>query len=95
VARTPALKPLLAGATWIGNRRWDLRFHSGETLALPEGEEAAAHALTQFARMDAAKAMLGQGYVRFDMRIPGRTVVRISDEPGKTITAPVVQPDSI
>ena len=31
----PALKPLLAGATWVGNRRWDLRFQSGEQLLLP------------------------------------------------------------
>src|SRR3546814_1735223 len=35
----PALKPMLAGATWVGNRRWDLRFQTGETLSLPEGKE--------------------------------------------------------
>ena len=32
-----SLKELLAGATWGGNRRWDLRFRSGETRSLPEG----------------------------------------------------------
>src|SRR3546814_297060 len=40
-ADTPQLRPLLAGATWVGGRRWDIRFQSGETLALPEGVEAA------------------------------------------------------
>ena len=37
----------MAGATWIGGRRWDLRFQSGEVLALPEGEAAARKALDQ------------------------------------------------
>jgi len=48
----PALRPMVTGATWIGNRRWNLEFDSGETLALPEGEETAAAALLNFARMD-------------------------------------------
>ena len=37
-----ALKAQVVGATWVGNRRWDLQFETGETLALPEGEKAAA-----------------------------------------------------
>ncbi len=71
-----ALKPLLAGATWIGNRRWDLRFESGEVLALPAGEKAAAEALTNFARMDGVNRLLGRGTARFDMRNPDRMVLR-------------------
>lgn len=84
-ADTPQLKPLLAGATWVGGRRWDIRFQSGETLALPEGAEAAQKALTHFARMDKAAQLLGRGLVRFDMRIPGKIVVRVSDVPGSTV----------
>ena len=45
----PALKQMLAGATWVGNRRWDLRFQSGETLSLPEGDTQSASALVNFA----------------------------------------------
>ncbi len=71
-----ALKPLLAGATWIGNRRWNLRFESGEILALPAGEKAAAVALTNFARMDGVNRLLGRGTARFDMRNPDRMVLR-------------------
>lgn len=73
----PALKPMLAGATWIGKRRWDLRFQSGETLALPEGAPAAAAALVKFARMDGTDRLLGRGFVRFDMRIPDKFYVRL------------------
>ncbi len=82
---TPELKAILEGATWIGGRRWDLRFQSGEVLALPEGDEAAQRALVKFARMDRMTQLLGRGLVRFDMRIPGKFIVRVSREPGSTI----------
>lgn len=78
----PALKPLVKAATWIGNRRWDLSFNTGERLALPEGEEAAARALTKFAELDGADRLLGRGYLRFDMRDPSRLVVRM---PGQVV----------
>jgi cell division protein FtsQ len=79
----PALKPVLAGATWVGNRRWDLRFQSGETLALPEGEDIAANALTRFAKIDGVERLLGRGFVRFDMRDPSKFVVRVSRDQGR------------
>ena len=41
MAGVPTLKPQLASATWVGGRRWDLNFQSGETVALPEGDGAA------------------------------------------------------
>ena len=73
----PALKPMLAGATWVGNRRWDLRFQSGETLSLPEGDTQSASALVNFARMDGVNRLLGRGIVKFDMRDPDRFVLRL------------------
>jgi len=77
VAKAPSLKPVIAGATWIGERRWDLRFQSGETLALPEGQDEAQRALVKFARMDTAQRLLGRGFLRFDMRDPTRFVARV------------------
>jgi cell division protein FtsQ len=81
----PNLKPALAGATWVGGRRWDLRFQSGEVLALPEGEAAARKALTKFASMDQSVQLLGKGYVRIDMRDPKRMLIRLPGDPGSTV----------
>jgi cell division protein FtsQ len=75
-----SIKPLLAGATWVGNRRWDLRFDSGETLSLPEGEAAAKRALAKFTHLEGSNRLLGRGIVRFDMRDPSRFVLRMPPE---------------
>ncbi|WP_428683300.1 cell division protein FtsQ/DivIB [Sphingopyxis sp.] len=80
LAEASSLKELLAGATWVGNRRWDLRFRSGETLSLPEGETDAKAALAKFAHMDGANRLLGRGILRFDMRDPNRFVLRLPHE---------------
>jgi len=80
----PSLKTMLAGATWVGNRRWDLRFQSGEVLALPEGPDEASKALLSFARIDGVDRLLGRGFVRFDMRDPTKLVARTpKDQPIK------------
>ncbi|MEA3009326.1 MAG: cell division protein FtsQ [Sphingomonadales bacterium] len=88
----PNLRPAMAGATWIGGRRWDLRFQSGEVLLLPEGEAAARKALTKFASMDQSVQLLGKGYVRIDMRDPRRMLIRLSSEPGSTV--PEIAPEA-
>jgi len=72
----PALKPKVRAATWVGNRRWDLLFDTGETLSLPEGDMEAAKALKLFADKVNANKLLGSGYVKFDLRDPTRMVVR-------------------
>jgi cell division protein FtsQ len=76
----PALKPLVKAATWVGNRRWNLTFETGETLLLPEGEDLAAKALVKFAEMDGVHPLLNKGWVRFDMRDPTRFVSRKSGD---------------
>jgi len=85
MAAVPTLKPQLTSATWVGGRRWDLNFQSGETVALPEGEEAAMAALSKFARVDKQSGLLGRGIVRFDLRIPGKMIVRLPRAPGEPI----------
>lgn len=88
--RAPSLKPMLASASWVGGRRWDLQFESGETLALPAGEEAAGKALYRFARMDGVERLLGRGFVRFDMRDPKKFVARVGQKQ-KSIDKPAQQ----
>jgi cell division protein FtsQ len=85
MATVPTLKAQLASATWVGGRRWDLNFQSGETLALPEGEEAARAAIGKFANLDRNNGLLGRGVVRFDLRIPGKMIVRLPRAPGEAI----------
>ncbi|MBW4329717.1 cell division protein FtsQ/DivIB [Stakelama sp. CBK3Z-3] len=81
----PALKPLVRAATWIGNRRWDLIFTSGERLQLPEGKAESARALAKFAALEGTQGLLGKGYIRLDMRDPSRLVVRMPDADDKVI----------
>lgn len=86
----PALRPQVKAATWVGNRRWDLTFESGETLALPEGDAEAARALVRFAQLDGVKPLLGRGWVRFDMRDPAKLVAR---KPGEAANRAITDPD--
>jgi cell division protein FtsQ len=81
----PTLKPQLASAAWVGRRRWDLSFQSGETVALPEGDAAARSALQKFAKADRSTGLLGRGIVRIDLRIPGKMIVRLPRAPGEPI----------
>ena len=81
----PTLKAQLTSATWIGGRRWDLNFQSGETVALPEGEDGAKAALMKFARLDKQSGLLGRGLLRFDLRVPGKMIVRLPRAPGEPI----------
>lgn len=83
----PALKPKVRAATWVGNRRWDLLFDSGETLSLPEGEDEAAKALKLFAEKDGTDKLLGSSYIKFDLRdYPNRMVMRPRDPEMRTPT---------
>lgn len=74
LAVAPALKPQVRAATWVGNRRWDLTFASGEVLSLPQ--EGAAQALVKFARINGERPLLGRGWLRFDLRDPTKMVAR-------------------
>lgn len=78
----PTLKPQLVSASWIGGRRWDLALQTGETIALPEGHDAAKKALGKFADLDKSTGLLGRGLLRFDLRLPGKMVVRFANPPG-------------
>ena len=76
----PALKPQIAGAEWIGNRRWNLTFKTGQMLALPEGDKGPA-ALVKFAEMDGRNRLIGGKAVAIDMRVPDRAYLRCADGP--------------
>jgi cell division protein FtsQ len=77
LAAAPALGPQIDAAEWVGNRRWNLSFKSGQVLALPEGAEASATALVKFARMDGQNRLIGGQVATFDMRSPPRIYMRV------------------
>ncbi len=81
----PALQAQLVSATWVGQRRWDLAFQTGETIALPEGRAAAATALAKFAKVDKSAGLLGRGIKWFDLRKPGQVTARLPRAPGEPI----------
>lgn len=79
LAAAPALGPQVEAAEWVGNRRWNLTFKTGQLLALPEGEIEAATALVKFARLDGQNRLIGGKVVAFDMRSPPRLYMRLPD----------------
>ena len=87
LAAAPALKSRVTAATWVGNRRWDLTFDSGETLLLPEDD--AGHAIMKFAALQTERPLLGRGWLRFDMRDPAKLVAR---KPGPSMAREVADP---
>lgn len=91
----PGLKPLVKAMSWVGNRRWDIFFTSGEKLQLPEGEDEAVAALRKFVAIDGTQRLLGRGYVGFDMRDANKLVVRrqgVIEPPPPVSTAPTAAP---
>ena len=79
LAAAPALAPKVEAAEWVGNRRWNLTFTTGQLLALPEGEVEAASALVKFARLDGQNRLLGGKVLAFDMRTPPRLYLRLPE----------------
>lgn len=87
LSAAPELRGKVRAATWVGNRRWDLTFRSGETLALPE--EGAQAALAKFARLNGERPLLGRGWRRFDLRDPAKLVARKpGPDAGRALAAP-------
>lgn len=83
----PALAPQISQAEWVGNRRWNLTFKSGQMLALPQGGDAEAKALASFARLDGQNRLLGGKVKTFDMRAPPRIYMRIPGRADQILNA--------
>ncbi|MBC7521317.1 MAG: FtsQ-type POTRA domain-containing protein [Sandarakinorhabdus sp.] len=78
-ASAPTLSDKVDAAVLVGGRRWDVKFKSGETLALPDTPAAATAAFKRFARLESElgedRKLLGGRFQRFDMRLPGQMTV--------------------
>ena len=83
----PALEPQVSDAEWVGNRRWNLTFKTGQMLALPHGEDKSATALVSFARLDGTNRLLGGKVATFDMRVPERIYMRVPGRAQEVLSA--------
>lgn len=79
LADHPDIGKALVGAVRVGERRWDLKLASGETISLPEDPQA-ARALARLAAAQKQAPVIGQGFLRIDLRIPGKMAIRLSPE---------------
>jgi len=84
LAAAPGLQEQVVEAEWVGQRRWNLTFATGQVLALPQGEERSRTALMSFAKLDGANRLLGGQVASFDMRNPERIYMRV---PGRAAAA--------
>ena len=82
-AKATRLKPLIAAATWIGDRRWDIQFQTSEdAIAARRRRCRRKRRSAKFDGLDASERLLGRGLVRFDMRDPSRMFVRVKRHAG-------------
>ena len=80
----PTLKPRVAAAIWVTERRWNVKLDNGIQVKLPEDNPGDAWA--QLARYEQEQGVLNRDVINIDMRIPNRWVVqRASDA---QLTAP-------
>ena len=80
----PALRQQVGEADWVGNRRWDLTFKTGQVLRLPQGPGKSADALMEFAKADGRYRLIGGNVVTFDMRNAPRMYLQV---PGRAKAA--------
>ncbi|MEM9310718.1 MAG: FtsQ-type POTRA domain-containing protein [Pseudomonadota bacterium] len=76
----PAIEAQVKAVEWVGNRRWNFTFDSGQVLALPEGTLRSVKAIEDFAKLDGQYRLIGGKVTSFDMRNPPRIYMR---EPGR------------
>jgi len=76
--RTPLIQDWVVGAIRVGNRRWNLRLHSGADVKLPEGDVQASIAI--LAALHAERGVLRLTAESFDLRGDGDLVMRSRPE---------------
>jgi cell division protein FtsQ len=74
----PELRRRVVAAVRVGGRRWNLRFHGGTDVRLPE--TGAAEAWAQFARIERQHGVLQRDVDSIDLRQPDRLVVRTAPD---------------
>lgn len=77
VAAAPALYPRLSSASWVGGRRWSLRFDDRVDVLLPEG--APEDAWIRLNELQRKGGILDARLTRIDLRGADRVLVAVED----------------
>jgi cell division protein FtsQ len=72
------LRSQIRAGVYVGDRRWNLNLKNGMEIRLPEVDPQAA--LAELAEVADRSQLLDKDLLTIDMRIPGRMVVRISEQ---------------
>lgn len=72
----PSVRDKVVAATWVSNRRWNLKLANGVMVKLPETDMGTA--LLQLAKLDAEGQVFERDIVAIDMRQPDRAVLQTS-----------------
>ena len=73
-------KTRIKAGVLVSNRRWDLTTTDGVVVRLPEENPIAA--IASVARLARDQRLFDKDIVALDMRVPGRLIVRLSDDAG-------------
>jgi cell division protein FtsQ len=74
----PALLPRVRAGVLVSERRWNIVLAEAVEIMLPENDPAAA--LARLDEVDASSQLLSRDIAAVDLRVPGRFVVRLTEE---------------
>ncbi|HVJ54514.1 MAG TPA: cell division protein FtsQ/DivIB [Aliidongia sp.] len=77
----PALMKHVTAAVRVSERRWDLHLDNGIVVELPELNYA--DAWSRLAQIDRDHGLMARDIERVDLRLPDRTVIKVTPEPVK------------
>jgi cell division protein FtsQ len=81
LSRYPQVNAVTKAATFVGERRWNLRLNEGLDIRLPEND--VGNALTILSNLDRDEHLFAKDIVTIDLRLPDRLVVQLSDDAAK------------
>jgi cell division protein FtsQ len=79
--RYPQVRHATKAASFVGERRWNLRLKDGLDVRLPEND--VGNALATLSTLDKEDHLFSRDIVAVDMRLPDRLTVQLSDDAAK------------
>lgn len=82
----PDISKDIASATWVGNRRWDLKMKNQIVIRLPAQDSATAFG--HMAKLNREQNILKRDLVSVDLRLPGKAVLQPTTRANAVIERP-------